>query len=102
MKGIIIKEINGKVTTQPGSWAFDAEAVFEADGKTLYAHANVYDSFTHLTISDPSVMDYMTDKTDEAVEVMEQYTSLRSAQKSQYYAAIKAANKVIDSLGYFE
>ena len=102
---MIIKELKGKVTTGgPGMWAFDAEAIVEDNGKTLYIHANWYDDFKHYTVSERSMFDFMTGASGEDPEVqyLEEYQSLRGAAKSKYYSAIKAANAVINAIGYVE
>lgn len=102
---MVIKELRGKVTMGgPGTWAFDAEAVVEDGDKTLYIHAHWYDNFKNYTVSERSMFDFMTGATDEepGVEWLEEYHSLRAASKSKYYAAIKAANAILNSMGYFE
>lgn len=102
---MIIKELRGKLTMAgPGSWAFDAEAVVDDNGKTVYVHANWYDDFKHYTVSTQSRFDFLAGNTDDAPDgtVLEEYKSLRGAAKSKYIAAIKAANAVMNSLGYEE
>jgi hypothetical protein len=82
-----------------GAYSYDAEIVMEENGKTVYLHENYFDE-VHLSVGDVSIYDFLTSISEEVpyANFSEEYLSLASARKSNYFLFFRQMDNMIRAL----
>jgi hypothetical protein len=82
-----------------GSYSYDAEIVLEENGRTVYLHENYFDEI-HLSVGDVSIYDFLTSSSEEVpfANFSEEYLSLASARKSDYFLFFRQMDNMIRAL----
>ena len=95
----IINKRAEKTLVVPPPSAYNAEIEIEENGKTLYIHV-CYHAETTYSVSEKSIYDYMTEKTEEIedVEFIEEYNEQEEAMTSHYAPYFKIAEEMINEL----